>query len=294
MKFEQAEIKVGFTCNNNCLFCLNADKRKFSDLSSEEIKEKISHAKSLGVKEIAFTGGEPAIREDFLEICRYVFDSKLNLEIQTNGRIFCYRKFADIFKGLPVRFLISVHGDKKTHNLLTNTSSFQQTIKGIKNLKKNKHFVISNTVINKKNYKILPKINAFLCNLNVDRIQFTWMEGMGNTLKNRHDLVVSYEEVKPYIEKILVSKKFKNTYFIGFPLCVFENSLINKSRLRLASVSEKADFEMGRLFSSREIADKKLAKVSSCKKCIKNSCCPGISCFYLDNFGASEFKPILR
>ncbi|MFH0800284.1 MAG: radical SAM protein [Pseudomonadota bacterium] len=288
----QAEIKVGFTCNNNCLFCLNADKKGFSDLSSDEIKEKIKQAKSLGVKEIALTGGEPTIRDDFLDICKCVFDNRLNLEVQTNGRMFSYKRFADMFRGLPVRFLVSVHGDEKTHNLLTNTKSFQQTISGIRNIKKNKLFIISNTVINKKNYKLIPKINSFLYDLNVDRIQFVWMEGMGNALKNRHALAVSYSKAKPYIKKILDSRKFKKTYFVRFPPCVLEDLSVDRSRLNLMSVSKKADFEMGQLFFTKEISDTKWTKIKACNRCTKNPLCRGVYLFYLETFGADEFKPI--
>ena len=206
-KFYQVEIKIGFECNNNCSFCLNAQKRNFHNLSVAEIKEKIKEAKSLGVKEVALTGGEISIRKDFLEICKFVFDNKLYLEIQTNGRMFYYEELAGAFRDLPVRFLVSIHGDESVHNELTNTQSFEQTTKGIKNMKKNKCFVVTNTVINKHNYKLLPKINSFLYDFGVDRIQFTWMEAMGNALENYAELAVRYSQVKPVIKSILNFKK---------------------------------------------------------------------------------------
>jgi len=36
------DIKVGFGCNNDCLHCVAADKRKFGDLSAARIKEEIA------------------------------------------------------------------------------------------------------------------------------------------------------------------------------------------------------------------------------------------------------------
>lgn len=281
----QADIKTGYTCNNSCLFCLNADKKKFSDLNTSEIKEKIISAKKLGVKSIGFSGGEPTIRKDFLEICNAVFKEGLMLEVQTNARMFYYEKFASKFTDLPVRFLVSIHGNEKTHNFLTRTDSFQQTLEGIKNLKKNNLFVITNTIVNSRNYRLLPELSLMLDKLGVNQIQFTWMRPMGNALHNYHNLSVSYSEVLPSIKRVNKMNK-KNILFINFPYCLDRN-------IKIARMPKKKEFETYGVYDS-ELLKKEYQKFPFCSKCAKGKECSGVYKKYAECFGNSEFKPVLR
>ena len=90
-KIKKSVIFLGYGCNNNCVFCMNYEKRDLPEVNSKEIKKEILEAKQRGRDYLELIGGEPTIRSDILDLIS--FAKKLNFEtihITTNGRIFSY------------------------------------------------------------------------------------------------------------------------------------------------------------------------------------------------------------
>ncbi len=110
-------IETGFTCNSRCQYCTQLDYRVIPqadqlDLTTEQIRARIVWAKENGHDELGFSGGEPTIRPDFLELIAFARQTGFErIAVTTNGRMFAYPKFADqaIANGLT-RFTFSLHG----------------------------------------------------------------------------------------------------------------------------------------------------------------------------------------
>ncbi len=110
-------IETGFTCNSRCQYCTQLDYRVIPqadqlDLTTEQIRARILWAKDNGHDELGFSGGEPTIRPDFLDLVAFARDTGFErIAVTTNGRMFAYPKFADtaIANGLT-RFTFSLHG----------------------------------------------------------------------------------------------------------------------------------------------------------------------------------------
>ena len=65
---------TGTWCNLQCVHCINASGPQdpwLASLDSATVKRYIQEAEGLGVKEIYFTGGEPFLHEDILELLTY-------------------------------------------------------------------------------------------------------------------------------------------------------------------------------------------------------------------------------
>jgi AdoMet-dependent heme synthase len=65
---------TGTWCNLRCAHCLNASGPKdpwLKSLDTETVKRSIKEAESLGVKESYFTGGEPFLHRDILELLAF-------------------------------------------------------------------------------------------------------------------------------------------------------------------------------------------------------------------------------
>lgn len=73
-------------CNLNCAYCHSRDNVK-KDISTEEIKKIIDKLHSLGIRAIAFFGGEPTLRRDFCEILKYSVDKGIFSYFTTNGTL---------------------------------------------------------------------------------------------------------------------------------------------------------------------------------------------------------------
>ncbi|MGH8066661.1 MAG: radical SAM protein [Candidatus Entotheonellia bacterium] len=65
---------TGTWCNLQCVHCINASGPKnpwLKRLDTETVKRAIREAEGFGVKEIYFTGGEPFLHEDLLELLAF-------------------------------------------------------------------------------------------------------------------------------------------------------------------------------------------------------------------------------
>src|SRR3972149_2945650 len=72
-------------CNLNCQHCYAAPERGRRELSFEDIKHLIDELRELGTLFVSFTGGDPTVNPNFLNILRYASDRKMALQIFTNG-----------------------------------------------------------------------------------------------------------------------------------------------------------------------------------------------------------------
>jgi AdoMet-dependent heme synthase len=78
---------TGTWCNLQCVHCINASGPKnpwLKRLDAETVKRFIREAETFGVKEIYFTGGEPFLHEDILELLAFALQVAPTT-ILTNG-----------------------------------------------------------------------------------------------------------------------------------------------------------------------------------------------------------------
>ena len=105
-------------CNFNCHHCYiritksNACK-ELKELSYSKWAALIKQAYDLGFREIAFTGGEPLIRDDFLQIYKLAFKLGYRVIILTNGSMLNDYIITELIKKPPEFLLISLYGWNK-------------------------------------------------------------------------------------------------------------------------------------------------------------------------------------
>ena len=114
------DIELTERCNNNCIHCcINlpaADlDAKNKELSTEEIKDILKEAVSLGCMSVRFTGGEPLLRDDFEEL--YVFSRRLGLKVLifTNATLITLH-LVELFSKIPPleKIEVTVYGIKES------------------------------------------------------------------------------------------------------------------------------------------------------------------------------------
>ena len=294
---KKADIKTGFLCNNNCLFCVQGHKKKFGDKSTTELKSILDKA-AKDCEIAVFTGGEPTIRQDIFELVRYA--KKLGfktIQIQSNGRMFAYSDFCQkMIAAGANEFALALHGHTaELHNYLTQAESFQQTVSGIRNLKELNQVVITNTVITKSNYRHLPEITKLLLSLEVDQVQLAFVHAIGAAEKNFDKVVSRMSLVVPYIEKSLVigEKMKKNVMIEGIPVCFLEKY---KECISEYVIPDTKIFDLGITIDdykkSRLVEGK--SRGLACKKCKYFNQCEGSWREYPEKFGWDEFKAIKK
>lgn len=207
---KKKHIRLLTFCNNNCIFCLNADSRKvrrgFGDIK-KELKEGIEE----GCTKVVLSGGEPTIHPDILEIV--AFAKKIGYtKIQTisNGRMYSYFGFLKkMVKNGLTEVTFSIHGHKKeVHDYLTGIpGSFEQVLKAVRNAVflqgMGKLFVNADVVINKRNYKELPRMLEFLCRIGIMEVDLLQVIPFGNAWKNRKEIFYDFNELPGYLDKAI-------------------------------------------------------------------------------------------
>lgn len=209
------------TCNYHCSYCMfSCEAQKYdNELNTEEVMQAIKDLKENNFTYIKFTGGEPFIRKDMIEILKYASKLGFDMDISTNASLLT----SEIVKNLKsINFSmvhVSLDGyDKKSHEFVRGNNTFEPTIRGIKLLTENGIYTRLGTVIYSQNENDLEKIVKLASELKVNEIIFSFMEPMGR-VKEDDELLSkrTAESVKQEIENLIVKydKKIKVKYSLS-------------------------------------------------------------------------------
>lgn len=298
---KRIDIWVTYQCNNNCLFCVNANERKKCNHKSfEEIKNHIEEAKNNGVKKIVFSGGEPTIYPKIIEIIK--FTSELNFKeiwIVTNGKMFYYKKFVEkiIDAGLTnVLFSLLGHNSQLHDYLTRSPGSFKQLIEGIKNLDDSGMILADNTVILKLNYRYLTQIINILSKFNLLFFELTFVNPCGNAWKYKEKMIPKLTSVMPFVYRVLDESTgiFKSLNTLeAIPFCFLKGYEKHSAEIYMAKDRKlfAPNFTITDLNKSR-IENAKI-KGLQCKKCKFFLVCEGIWINYAKIYGITELKPVV-
>jgi MoaA/NifB/PqqE/SkfB family radical SAM enzyme len=265
--------------------------------------EQLVEAKKDGVDRILFTGGEPTIRKDLIELVSYAKNLGYGeIFIITNGRMFSYPGFSRRIRGAGLtNVLFSLHASEASmHDCLTRTpGSFSQTVQGIKNLKELGGVMIAtNTVVNKKNYRDLPKLVQFLVNLGVEYCQFIFINPMtiSRTTKRRfEEFIPRISKAAPFVHRALDVAIRNNVACSAeaIPLCHMKG--YEKYTTELLMLPERTVVGPDSRFDSdlnKSRREKSKVKSKKCKSCTYHTICEGIWGSYADHYGVGELRPV--
>lgn len=293
---KRIDLKVGFSCNNHCYHCVQGSKRDiFADKTTEEIKAMLWESREEAL-DVVFTGGEPTIRKDIVELVGYAQElGYKEIQIQSNGRMFSSLKFCQqmISAGANVFVIALLSYKEKAHNYITGAASFKQVVKGILNLKSLGQRVKINCVVTKVNYQQLPETARFFVKLGVDQFQFAFVHMQGSAMENYLSVVPRITLAMPYIKEGLriglqagipcMTEAIPYCLMQGFEACVAEQYIPETKIYDAEHVIES--------FTQVRRTEGK-AKRKECRSCIYDSVCEGPWHEYTDLFGWDEFLPV--
>ena len=128
-----SNLRISLTpkCNLSCIYCHREGEKKSEEpLSAAEIADVLKVAAHFGIRSVKFTGGEPMLRTDLLEIIRSV-PAGMESSITTNGTLLAGLA-ADLKQaGLrPVNVSIDSL-NHETYKKITGTDKLDAVLKGI-------------------------------------------------------------------------------------------------------------------------------------------------------------------
>lgn len=173
------------SCNLNCLICsFHASKNIASTVLTPQDIEKFLLTQIKFKPFIFFSGGEPFMRGDFVEVLKVVKKYKFKCGINSNG----YMLDGDNIKGiinLGVELIIfSLYGQEGIHDAITGVKgSYVKSTENISLFCKNKsklNRVILSCTINKTNIDSLEEIPLIAKRLGVDAVKFEHLNFMSS------------------------------------------------------------------------------------------------------------------
>jgi 12,18-didecarboxysiroheme deacetylase len=123
-------------CNLRCRHCYaKADNREYKgELSTGEALAMIDDFASFGVPVLLFSGGEPLLRKDLLELAKYATDKGIRTVISTNGTLITSEKAYAIKKAGISYVGVSLDGMEATNDKFRGVKgAFDNALAGIRN-----------------------------------------------------------------------------------------------------------------------------------------------------------------
>jgi cyclic pyranopterin phosphate synthase len=128
-----SNLRVSLTpkCNLACMYChREGEKTPEGPLSAAEIAEVLRVAAGFGIRSVKFTGGEPMLRTDLIEIVRSV-PAGMESSITTNGTLLAGLA-ADLKQAGLRRVNVSLDSlDPATYKKITGTDRLSDVLEGI-------------------------------------------------------------------------------------------------------------------------------------------------------------------
>lgn len=196
---------VGRRCNLRCVHCYSSSRDKIyeDELSTEEGKELLDDLASYGSPVILFSGGEPLMREDLLELARYATSKGMRAVISTNGTLIS-PEIAKELKEVGLSYVgVSLDGVGETNDRFRGVKgAFDMALSGIRNCQKAGIKVGLRFTINKRNAHDIPGIFKLLEDENIPRVCFYHLVYTGRGTKLR-DEDLNHEETRQVVDQII-------------------------------------------------------------------------------------------
>lgn len=322
---DRVHVNTGATCNNNCLFCMEANREGRSINNSAitpEVVRGILESRR-GAPEVCFTSGEPTTNPNLAQYASWARELGYErVSVMSNGRLFAYESYVRrlVAAGMN-RFIISLHGhEAKIHEGLTRTpDSFAQTVEGVKNVAKCVRHGCElhvSAVVTTRNVAHLGDIYAFARGLGAQQVIFNTLQVSGRADSHFEQVTPSYStvvrEFRAFLEHAGKTEPRVMAFLLDVPPCVttgiadFNRGHVERHvhfgvasgdwaewSAAVAAGLDDLDVRLvpldGRLFGGTG-----RTKGPECARCVLAPSCEGVWYHYVRRNGWAEFQPVLQ
>jgi His-Xaa-Ser system radical SAM maturase HxsC len=251
-------------CNHMCLMCSQPPKTANDGYLADELLAAIPLFAAES-REVCLTGGEPTLLGPrFMELVRSMrnYLPRTSLHVLSNGRSFADARLAqelaairhpDLMMGIPLYGATS-----ELHEYIVQSPrAFDETIRGILNLKRAGVRVEVRVVIQQANYKHLPELAEFIVRnlLFVDQVALMGLEPIGYAKANLPTIWIDPADYQPQLASAIrtLAASRVPTSIYNHQLCTLDRSIWTYAR--------------------RSISDWKNEYLEECEACaVKHQC----------------------
>ncbi len=296
--YPKIEIKVIDRCNLNCIYC--CDGRKSEHLTFNKCLSELEKAKSVGIKNIIISGGEPTLWKKTPHIIKAAkkldFDS---IELFTNGLLFYFDDLIGNYvkNGLTsISLHISAVEKEIYEKLVGRKNVFEIIEKALAKIAQFKDLYITIfTIINKFNINHLNRVTKYFLEykekskLNNFFHFLIFCCTFSTAWQNRKIILPKISDSATAVKQILnAGSNNSHIFYVGIPFCLMKGYEVFNYDLYCVPAqfllkAKKVDYLYQDLIYT---------KAKDCYKCIHNDYCMGIQRGYTMAYGLNEFVPV--
>jgi 12,18-didecarboxysiroheme deacetylase len=162
-------------CNLKCVHCYAkaSESGDEKELTTEEAKAMIDDLAEFGVPVLLFSGGEPLVRGDLVDLARYAVSRGMRAVISTNGTLITKDKAREL-KGVGLSYVgVSLDGMEEVNDHFRGKKgAFQAAMEGIRNCQEAGLKVGLRFTLNRMNVEEVPRIFDLLEQADIPRVCF--------------------------------------------------------------------------------------------------------------------------
>jgi len=192
-------------CNLKCVHCYAqaVNPEGTDEISTAQAKTIIDDLAAYGAPVMLFSGGEPLVRKDLVELASHATSKGMRAVISTNGTLISREKAREL-KSVGLSYVgISLDGGEAVHDKFRGVSgSFRKALEGVKNCQEEGLKVGLRFTINRRNAVEIPKLFDLLEEREIPRICFYHLvySGRGSELM-KEDL--DHAETRAVVDLIM-------------------------------------------------------------------------------------------
>ncbi|MBN1224467.1 MAG: radical SAM protein [Candidatus Aminicenantes bacterium] len=229
-----SEVALTWRCNIKCRFCYaactcvseSAGDSGLEELSTADVKRVLDIIRrDAEVPSVSFTGGEPTLRPDLIELIAYA-SGVLNMRVNliTNGTMIDER-FSERLKaaGLASAQVSIESPDSGVHDAIVGVgNAFEASVNGLKALKTAGIICHPHATLCGLNVATLPGMARFAKSLGFERFSLNMLIPAGRGIDP--ELTISYSEIKEIVLKIKSEADKEGIRLLWYsptPMCLF-------------------------------------------------------------------------
>lgn len=149
-----------------CGFAKSRDRYRFE---LQDMQDMLPRIKAEGVRYVRFTGGEPLMHKQIIELIQTLTDHGIKSSIITNGTTLA-RKAADLARAGLSQIIVSLDGLEATHDTIRGTPGlFRQGIEGLEACRGHGIMLRVNSVVGPDNFRDMPALQDLFTAMAVDQ-----------------------------------------------------------------------------------------------------------------------------
>jgi len=199
------DLALTYRCQNNCLHCYAKGPHETRELTTEQWRLVLTKLFEAQVPAVSFTGGEPTLREDLVELVAATQSIGLVSGLITNGRRLSDKGYAErLYRaGLDFVQITLESNHPKVHEEMTRTpGSWKETVEGIRNCLDLGLYVTTNTTLSPYNADHALELVHFLKERGVVNFAMNALIYSGRGADVEKDFALPTEKLRRVLDEV--------------------------------------------------------------------------------------------